>query len=271
MRSRIQTITPTKAAEMLQANTSNRPLSKRVVQTFAEAMKRGEWKITHQGVAVDTNGTLVDGQHRLAAVIEANLPVEMTVFTDVPPDTFDVLDTGKRRNAADVLAIEGEQSTHHLAAMLRTVWLYDNRRDMNWSGGGASVSNQQILETLEANPSIREYVAVGDRLASEVGMIKSAGGAVSYLVARVNSQKKLQPWLDGVIDGAGLEKGDARLRFRNHMLGLARREAGEVRRRRDTREHVGLYLTAFNAWATGEQLTRLRFSARDAMPDVAKL
>jgi hypothetical protein len=271
MRSRIQTITPAKAVEMLQANTSNRPVSKRVVQTFAEAMRRGEWKVTHQGVAIDTNGALVDGQHRLAAVVEADMAVEMTVFTEVPADTFDVLDTGKRRNAADVLAIEGEQSTHQLAAMLRTVWLYDNRRDMNWSGGGASVSNRQILETLEANPTIRDYVAIGDSLASEVGMIKSAGGAVTFLVARPNGQKKVQPWLDGVIDGAGLERGDARLRFRNYMLGLARREAGEVRRRRDTREHVGLYLTAFNAWAAGEQLARLRFSARDAMPDVTKL
>lgn len=271
MRSRMQTITPAKAAEMLQANTSNRPVSKRVVQTFSDAMKRGEWKVTHQGVAIDTNGKLVDGQHRLAAIIEADMPVEITVFTDVPADTFDVLDTGKRRNAADVLAIEGEQSTLQLAAMLRTVWLYDNRRDMNWSGGGASVSNQQILETLEANPTIRAYVAIGERLANEVGLIKSAGGAASYLLSRVNSEKKLQPWFDGVIDGAGLEKGDARLRFRNHMLGLARREAGEVRRRRDTREHVGLYLTAFNTWAAGEQLSRLRFSARDALPDVAKL
>ncbi|MBO0813251.1 MAG: hypothetical protein J2P23_14575 [Microlunatus sp.] len=271
MRSRVQTITPEKAAEMLEANTANRPLSKSIVRTFAEAMKRGDWKVTHQGVAIDTNGVLVDGQHRLAAVIEADMPVEMTVFTQVPADTFDVLDTGKRRNAADVLAIEGEQSTHQLAAMLRSVWLYDNRRDMHWSGGGASVSNQQILETLEANPRVRDYVVIGERLANEVGMIKSAGGAASYLVSRVNSQKKLEPWFEGVIDGAGLQKGDARLRFRNHMLSLARREAAEVRRRRDTREHVGLYLTAFNAWAVGEQLSRLRFSPRDAMPDIAKL
>jgi len=270
MRSRVQTITPAKAAEMLGGNTSNRPLSKRVVQTLAEAMKRGEWKVTHQGVAIDTNGVLVDGQHRLAAIVEADLPVEMTVFTEVPADTFDVLDTGKRRNAADVLAIEGEQSTHQLAAMVRTVWLYDNRRDLHWSGGGTSVSNQQILETLEANPKIRDFVAVGEQLASEVGMIKSAGGAASYLVSRVNTAKQLEPWFSGVIDGAGLGKGDARLRFRNHMLNMARREAGEVRRRRDTREHVGLYLVAFNAWAAGEP-ARLRFGARDAVPDVAKL
>jgi hypothetical protein len=80
---------------------------------------------------------LVDGQHRLAAIVEADVPVEMTVFTEVAQGAFDVLDTGKRRNAADVLAMEGEKSAVLLAAMVRTVWLYHNRPDLSWSGGDA--------------------------------------------------------------------------------------------------------------------------------------
>ena len=56
------------------------------------------------------DGVLIDGQHRLAAVVDADVPVAMTVYTEVDDGTFDVLDTGKRRNAADVLAIEGEKS-----------------------------------------------------------------------------------------------------------------------------------------------------------------
>jgi hypothetical protein len=111
VRSRVQKISPEKAIELLAANTANRPFSRSTVQAFAEAMRRGDWLVTHQAIAVGSNGVLVDGQHRLAAVIEADLPVEMTVFTEVEPDTFDVLDTGRRRNAADVLAIEGEKST----------------------------------------------------------------------------------------------------------------------------------------------------------------
>lgn len=270
MRSRIQTITPAKAAEMLEANTANRPLSKSVITGFADAMKRGDWKVTHQGIAIDTNGVLVDGQHRLAAVIEAEMPIDLTVFTDVPADTFDVLDTGKRRNAADALAIEGEKSTHQLGSMLRTVWLYDNRPDSSWSGGNASVTNPQILETLAENPKIRDYVALGEQLSHEIGMIKSTGGAASYLVARVNPQRRIRPWFDGVIDGAGLARNDARLKLRNLMLNMARRQVKEVRRRRDTREQVALYLTAFNAWAADEPVSRLRYSSRDPMPDIAK-
>lgn len=267
----MQRITPAKAKELLAANTTNRPLSRSTVRGFAEAMRRGDWLVTHQGIAFDTRGVLVDGQHRLAAVIEADQPVEMTVFTEVEPDTFDVLDTGKRRNAADVLAIEGEKSTTMLAAMVRTVWLYRNRPDASWSGGAAAVTNHQIVQTLQANPKIREFVPVGERIATETGMIKSAAGAASYLVEQANKRARLDDWYEGIIDGAGLAKTDPRLIFRKTMFAMARRQAGIVQRRRDTREHLALYLKAFNAWATGETLPSLRFTAREPVPAIAKI
>jgi hypothetical protein len=244
-------------------------LSRPTVRAFAEAMARGDWMVTHQGIAFDVHGVLVDGQHRLAAIVEAGVPVEMMVFTDVTEGTFDVLDTGRRRNAADVLAVEGEKSATMLAAMVRTVWLYENRPDLNWSGGSAAVTNHQIVQTLTAHPALREFLSVGEQVASSTGMIKSAAGAASYLVNQRNKRADLAPWFDGLIDGAGLGKGDPRLLLRRVMFNMARKKAGQVLRRRDTREHVALYLKAFNAWATSEPLPQLRFTPREAMPAIA--
>lgn len=272
MRSRVQTISPAKAVEMLASNTMNRPLSKPTVRAFAEAMVRGEWMVTHQGIAFDVHGVLVDGQHRLAAIIEADRPVDMTVFTEVGEGTFDVLDTGKRRNAADVLAMEGEKSSTMLAAMVRTVWLFDNRPDLNWSGGSAGVTNHQIVQTLAQHPNLREFLSLGEQIAAATGMIKSAAGAASYLVTNANKRADLAPWYEGIIEGSGLDKGDPRLAFRRVMFAHSRKQAGQVLRRRDTREHVALYIKAFNAWATGERpLPALRFAAREAMPAIARL
>jgi hypothetical protein len=162
VRSKVQTVSPSKATEWLAANTTNRPLSKPTVRAFAEAMRRGEWVVTHQGIAFDSTGMLVDGQHRLAAIVEADIPIELTVFTDVGEGAFDVLDTGKRRNAADVLAIEGEKSATMLAAMVRTVWLYENRPDMNWSGGSAAVTNHQVVAGLAQHPKLRDFLTLGE-------------------------------------------------------------------------------------------------------------
>lgn len=55
------------------------------------------------------------------------------------------------------------------------------------------------------------------------------------------------------------------------MFAMARKQAGIVQRRRDTREHVALYLKAFNAWASGETINQLRFTAREPAPPIAKL
>ena len=268
MRSKVLSITPKKAAEYLERNTANRPVSQRTVREFAQVMRRGEWRVTHQGIAFDTNGALVDGQHRLAAVVEADVPVEMTVFTEVPDGAFDVLDTGKRRNAADVLAIEGEKSAVQLAAMVRTVWLYQNRPELSWSGGDAGVTNHQIVEALEAHPKLRDFIGQGEQIAAATGMIKSAAGAASYLVSQA-SGRDLAPWFDGIIEGTGLVKGDPRLMFRRVMFAHTRKQAGQVMRRRETREHVTLYLKAFNAWATGATLMQLRYTPREPVPAIA--
>ncbi len=53
------------------------------------------------------------------------------------------------------------------------------------------------------------------------------------------------------------------------MFNMARRQTGQPLRRRDTREHLALYLKAFNAWHTGETLPQLRFTPRESMPRIA--
>ena len=81
-----------------------------------------------------------------------------------------------------------------LAAMVRTVWLYHNRADLNWSGGAAGVTNHQIVQTLEEHPKLRDFLGVGEQIATATGMIKSAAGAASYLVeqAQANNWKALR-------------------------------------------------------------------------------
>ncbi len=104
-------------------------------------------------------------------------------------------------------------------------------------------------------------------------MIKSAAGAAAYLVDHTNKTKMtvLGDWHEGIIDGAGLVKSDPRLIFRKTMFAMARKQAGVVQRRRDTREHVVLYLKAFNAWAASDTPTQLRYTAREAAPAITKL
>jgi hypothetical protein len=107
MKSKVMMIGPALALEWLQRNVEhNRPLRKTVVEGYAEQMKRGEWQLTHQGPAFDINGALIDGQHRLHAVVQANVIVPMMVTMDAPVVSFRVLDCGIKRTVADRLNID---------------------------------------------------------------------------------------------------------------------------------------------------------------------
>jgi len=98
------TVTPDRAFEWLErANNRNRAVSQAVVQRYARDMKAGNWRLSHQGIAFDVNGILLDGQHRLWAVVEANVPVEMFVWTNVPADTRQIIDGGRGRTLVDRL------------------------------------------------------------------------------------------------------------------------------------------------------------------------
>lgn len=101
-------ITPEMAAEMLENNNNNRPLKQSKIDKYVQDMKAGNWKLTHQGIAFDKKNTLIDGQHRLSAIIKSGVSVHSFVGYGFERDVFDVIDTGGTRSKSDVLAISGQ-------------------------------------------------------------------------------------------------------------------------------------------------------------------
>ena len=106
MKSEIRTVTPEDAKEILKLNTNNRNIRKKYVQHLASAILNNEWKLTHQGIAISTDNVLLDGQHRLEAIVLADIPVVILVSTNVDKDSFKVIDNGAKRNIADLAGIE---------------------------------------------------------------------------------------------------------------------------------------------------------------------
>jgi hypothetical protein len=65
-------VTPEIAKKYLERNTENRTLRPHWVNTLALAIKNNEFITTHQSIAFSKSGRLLDGQHRLHAIIQAN-------------------------------------------------------------------------------------------------------------------------------------------------------------------------------------------------------
>ncbi|MFD7690086.1 hypothetical protein [Streptomyces sp. NPDC059781] len=259
---------PELATEWLTRNTSNRPLSKAAVQQLAGRIQRGEWQLTHQGIAFDEDGVLIDGQHRLAAIAKAGIAVPLTVTHGVPRTAFTVMDTGRKRTGRDALALAGEANATHLAAALRGLHLYLNAPNAAWSGGSSVTSNDQLLSLLEKHPGVRDALHRGLALNRGCRITTTAATIGWYVTTEARPDIDQTPWLDGVVTGANLEAGDPRLTLRNTMLSLA---AGRTHRRRDdSREHLLYYLKSWNAWVEGRSMKLLRRSPNETMPRISK-
>jgi len=116
----IETITPKQAEKYLQFNTSNRTLRKSLVSQYARDMEHGKWKLTHQGLAFNCDGTLLDGQHRLKAIVESGVTVQMLVARGVETKHQLVMDDHAKRSAGDALTlVRGECITAMEVAIVR--------------------------------------------------------------------------------------------------------------------------------------------------------
>jgi hypothetical protein len=133
MKTKTELITPEMAKKILSsANTNNRKLQQRKVETYARDMRAGAFITTHQGIAFDENEVLLDGQHRLAAIVLCGKPIQMLVTRGLPKSTrvkgtidmptWDVIDKGLRRGDGEALARKtGCRNGNKMAAVLRAM------------------------------------------------------------------------------------------------------------------------------------------------------
>lgn len=80
------------------------------VSRYANSIRCGEWVTTHQGIAFNKDGKLVDGQHRLMAIVEADRAIEIMVATDVCDKSVAEMDRNIPRNNAVLLGIHSKHA-----------------------------------------------------------------------------------------------------------------------------------------------------------------
>ena len=113
-------ITPAIAALMLQKNEGNRRVRKDVVDKYANEMLNGRWmENTGETIKIAKDGTLVDGQHRLLALMQSGVQLNMHVCTDMDKEVFHKIDQGAVRNGGDIFQIAGIKSLTYSLQLFR--------------------------------------------------------------------------------------------------------------------------------------------------------
>lgn len=256
----IITINPEFAQELLSTNTSNRPVNKANLEYFCELLRAGRFALTHQGIAIDSEGTLIDGQHRLLAIVMTGITVDLMVTYDLPPETFSKIDSGKIRNGSDTLTHMGYTGGNDLAAGLRLLYNYNNNPESRWRSYNSLVKNDQIAELAPLYPDMADLIPVARRVRHACGVSISGALVTLYLI---RDHDAAEAWIDGVVTGANLSEGDPRLAYRNVF-----HNAKMSKRRIDNQEALALGLKSFLAftrdkpvkvlgWRTGEKFPRI--------------
>lgn len=114
-------ITPHVAKQMLERNTNNRSLTIARVNEFVDLIITGRFQCTHQGIAIDSSGIVIDGQHRLAAIVKTGISVYMLVSYGMKPDSRLAVDTGKPRTALAISKLMGRSDSTHAYAIARVL------------------------------------------------------------------------------------------------------------------------------------------------------
>ena len=126
------TITPKYAEELLKMNTNNRRVRQQKVDSLADSMRKGEWELSNDAITISEGNVLLNGQHRLLAVIQSGCTCPFILFTGAPDSSFDIMDTPTVRSVADVIQRKGGTNTTRASAVVSKVVNWDVDFENRW-------------------------------------------------------------------------------------------------------------------------------------------
>lgn len=153
-------IGPDLAALWLTFNTHNRPLKQTNLEKISRDLREGRWRYTAETIKWSKTGVLLDGQHRLHAIVRTGITARSLVVPGLDDESQEYMDLGTSRGAADVLALSGESNTPILAAAIRLA-IQMERGGVN---NKSVITNSEIYAWLNTHPEMREAVKVESHL-----------------------------------------------------------------------------------------------------------
>jgi len=257
----VENITPELAKEYLAQNTHNRNIRQRTVLAYAHDMASGNWRWNGEGIKFDKNGWLIDGQHRLLAIIRSGVTIRMLVVRGLCEGAQSTLDTGVNRQFADILKLRGEKSCASLAAAVRSVHLWDSgvRR---LSQGGAAATVSQLLETLDCHPWLREVMPEIDRVRKNSHLPASVLGGLYLAFTQIDPEDA--EFFFGEL-GSKMNQDSPQPIF---MLQKSLEDNyRNVKGARNTTYLAAITVKAWNAFRAGDDIGVLRWRAGGANPE----
>ena len=265
----IRTIMPQEAKEILAGQIKNRNVSLVVAQRYAKQMKALKWKLNGETITFGS-GMLIDGQHRLHACIKADVPIKIICVVLDNNEAFNTIDSGKRRNVADVFSINGLKRTSAVAASLAVIVKVDTTGEISAAGGGRSsrIENHECEELLLKYPNLDTSVKQAQKWYKLLKIKATATSCLNYMLRRAEGRVEddesttlADKFLNQVFYGENLTKGSPCLILRNAFIKHVTFNAQP-----ETRYILKAGIFCWNNWLKGKKMDRIYVASDNIIP-----
>lgn len=252
-----EVVTPEMARQWLdpEINKTNRRLKPVIVRKYITDMSDAHWIFNGDSIKFDTSGKLLDGQHRLHAVIAMGRPVEFLIVRNLHPDAYLTIDIGARRTVGDMMQRIGSKQSTAAGAAAKVLYWFETGQTLDFN---ATYSAAQLIATYKAHPELEAFVAhyVNSPIRRKL-LAGSAWPVVAYIASR-RYPVEWDAFQQAVAEGNDLSKGDPRHTLREWLLNRA-----SYKRTARNDERFNIFAKAWNAHISGRRLLVLVHRANE--------
>jgi len=259
-------ITAEMAARWLESNTHNRKLRDRYIQRLALLMLRGEWRLNGDAIRFDVNNVILDGQHRLWALVLAakekpDVTIPSLVIRNLPPEAQETMDTGIRRSLADTLELRGETNCVQLSSTLNRIHLTELGEGALRNPNVHRLTSAQAVAMLERNPGIRDVVKVALRFRKLIPVSVPVMATCLWQFEHLDHEDSIAFW-NAVAVPEKLGRYDPRFVLHQSLNTMAK----STRKPSSVFVHA-IIIKAWNAFRQGRDIQLLSFKQGGKTPD----
>lgn len=254
MKTEIMLVTPELAEKWLSYNTGNRSVSDARVTFYSQELIQSRWQLNGESIKFDTDGRLLDGQHRLMAVIKSGVSLKTFVVHGLPTSVFTTIDTGKGRTGRDALKINSVENATNISTgikrflILKTGFTKQRR-----------VSNSEVIDEYNSRPEYYQSLFCrGQQFYNSNHRILSPGDYIGFYAwfHETYSEDKVDGFFKNIEDSVGV----CGLLY-NRLLDdvISKKKLIRV-------EKTAIIIKAFKFYLSGNPIKLLKFAVDEPFP-----
>lgn len=258
----IQTVTPKDATRWLEGNVKNRNIRQRLVDSYARDMTNGAWQLTGEAIKFTPDWELLDGQHRLLAVIQSGTAVDMLIVSGVNETAQEVMDSGAKRQASDALHLRGHANAALLASIARLGLIVDTDGYDALHAKSAQFTTTEITNYVTDHPEMEGFTHPAWTTSKHMDCSPSVIGYAMWRLFTLDPDEAAE-FFEKASTKVGLDKDDP-------ILTMTRRLSAAVRNRErlSQGEQLSVIFRAWNARRQGKKLTTIPVTSREGVVPV---